>query len=356
MNNINNNSHVHIKINIFRILSYLIVYGIFGVLLFIYLRGYISLIILTIFIVLPLFEIFISLKLSKVLRVSVSISDESLTIHERLGVGIIIENDSFCSGLNLFCDINLNNVYFDTMQTQKIVLPIHPHKNPSHPIVFETNSIGLIQVELKRYTLRDVFGFVDIYHECSGEVFYIKVLPIMKEVDDSIRESLVLGVNDNEDNTKKGNELAETGNIREYIPGDRIKDIHWKLSAKRDLLLVKERISTSESRMVLWISSSKGRRVCEMILSLSLEIMYSCVDEGRLMEVFWYDYHTMSVEGYTVEGKNDIYSAFEKIYSGGHGEQPDGVISLMSGAGYNYNNVLGVRYDGNEIRVNLYEA
>lgn len=356
MNKTGNNYQIHIKFNIFRILSYLMVYGIFGVLLFIYLRGYISLIILTVFIAIPLSETIIAYKLAKTVQVSLNISDENINVGDRIGIGIVVENKSRLSGLNLLCEIGLDNIYLDTKQTQKVLLPVHPRKRVTNPIIFDSAYIGMIQAALLKYTVSDVFGFINVSFEYEGNAGYVKILPMTKDLETAVRESLVLGVNDNEDNSKKGNELAETGSVREYIPGDRIKDIHWKLSAKRDLLLVKERISTSESRLVLWIGSSSGRKVCEMILSVALEIMNSCVEEGRLMEAFWYDYHNRTVECFTVENKKNIYTAFEKIYFGGHGEQPDSIMNLLAADGYSFNDVLGVGFDGNEIRVDLYEA
>lgn len=39
---------------------------------------------------------------------------------------------------------------------------------------------------------------------------------------------------------KSGSDSSYTREIREYRPGDRLSNIHWKLSAKRDELLVKE--------------------------------------------------------------------------------------------------------------------
>lgn len=346
----------HIKIKIFRILSYLIVYGIFGVSLFIYLRGYISIILLAVFIVVPVCEVIVAIKLYDSVKVSLSVSDNTLYIRDRLGIGINVENSSLLSALNLMCEIKLDNLYFDLKQSQRVIIPIHPRKTISHPVIFDTNYIGLIQAQISRYVIKDVFGFVEISDENPGNFTYISILPQLKEAEDSIKESLVMGVNDNEDNTRKGNEFAETGNIREYVPGDRIKDIHWKLSAKRDFLLVMERISTSESRLVLWIGSSNGKKVCEMILSVALEIMNTCVNESRLMKVLWFDYHNRCVDCIDVATKKDVFFAFEKIYLGGHGEQPDNAPSLLATAGYQYKNVLGIGFDGDDIKVNLYEA
>ena len=39
---------------------------------------------------------------------------------------------------------------------------------------------------------------------------------------------------------RKGNDPSEIFDIREYVPGDDIRSIHWKLSSKTDTLILKE--------------------------------------------------------------------------------------------------------------------
>ena len=39
---------------------------------------------------------------------------------------------------------------------------------------------------------------------------------------------------------KKGQDVSEISNLREYVPGDEINRIHWKLSAKFDKMIIKE--------------------------------------------------------------------------------------------------------------------
>lgn len=45
---------------------------------------------------------------------------------------------------------------------------------------------------------------------------------------------------DEYDKHKKGSDKTEIFNIREYVPGDTVRDIHWKLSSKMDKCMVKE--------------------------------------------------------------------------------------------------------------------
>ena len=61
-------------------------------------------------------------------------------------------------------------------------------------------------------------------------------------------------------------EPEETGGIRPYIPGDPVRRIHWKLSAKRDELLVRETAEapeiTEEKKKAARAGKEPERKTC----------------------------------------------------------------------------------------------
>ena len=50
---------------------------------------------------------------------------------------------------------------------------------------------------------------------------------------------------------RKGNDPSEIFDLREYVPGDDVRSIHWKLSGKLDNLVVKEASDPSHYQVVL---------------------------------------------------------------------------------------------------------
>lgn len=50
---------------------------------------------------------------------------------------------------------------------------------------------------------------------------------------------------------RKGNDLSEIFDIREYVPGDDIRSIHWKLSSKTENLILREASDPSHYNVVL---------------------------------------------------------------------------------------------------------
>lgn len=79
-------------------------------------------------------------------------------------------------------------------------------------------------------------------------------------------EGYMSGLSETEESKEKGNDFAEVSDIREYMPGDRIRDIHWKLSAKKDILMVKERVSVAGSEMMVLLQPGGEKTLAEQVL------------------------------------------------------------------------------------------
>ena len=52
---------------------------------------------------------------------------------------------------------------------------------------------------------------------------------------------------------KKGNDASEVFMLRDYVPGDSLKQIHWKMSAKKGQMIVKESsLPIEKSLLIYW--------------------------------------------------------------------------------------------------------
>lgn len=58
------------------------------------------------------------------------------------------------------------------------------------------------------------------------------------------------------DENEKGTDRTEVFDIREYKEGDNIRDIHWKLSSKRDFMVVKEFSKPLDNQKLIYIDFS----------------------------------------------------------------------------------------------------
>ena len=118
----------------------------------------------------------------------------------------------------------------------------------------------------ERFELEDMLGLHSVILPLSVEE-HIYILPegtMEAELDLNAYQA---GMAEVEESKLKGNDFSDVSEVREYIPGDAMKNIHWKLSAKKDLLMVKERLrmSTGKLLMVVALDAEKPEQLDQTV-------------------------------------------------------------------------------------------
>lgn len=95
-------------------------------------------------------------------------------------------------------------------------------------------------------------------------------------------------------------------NIRRYEHGDQLKNIHWKLSAKRDELLTKEFEQTVSSKLLIFVDGNKGHFETgytldkeEYLVSFVASLVKMAMDESMQIKLIMND-----SEGTVIEASN----------------------------------------------------
>ena len=91
---------------------------------------------------------------------------------------------------------------------------------------------------------------------------------------------------------RHGNDPGEVRSIREYVPGDPVKNIHWKLSEKMDKMLVKELSLpvTDDLLAVLGIcDQSASFESMDACASVFASMLSAALKEGHSISACWID-------------------------------------------------------------------
>lgn len=106
-------------------------------------------------------------------------------------------------------------------------------------LAVDTTHCGTLRLGVETWT-EDLFGIWRSPALCGGEEF-ITVEPELFQPSVLLTENTTV-ISDSErySQTKPGSDPSETFAIREYRPGDPIRQIHWKLSQKTDTLMLRE--------------------------------------------------------------------------------------------------------------------
>lgn len=112
---------------------------------------------------------------------------------------------------------------------------------------------GRLRVTVKKLVLYDFFGMIPIITDRSAVAkftVYPDIFPL--EPDPQLLANFAEDGDVFQEN-RPGNDPSEVFQLREYVPGDRIRKIHWKLSSKIDQLIVRdEGQPMDQSLLIYW--------------------------------------------------------------------------------------------------------
>lgn len=178
---------------------------------------------------------------------------------------IIVKHDGVLPIGSTYGHIHLENHLTKEVKSQWIQLPVISKGQTEREFVFESVYSGYIEVKVDEMLLMDWFGFLSTKMEVY-EIQRSSVMPDTFSLDVIVSASPVQG-SDSEtwSQVHKGNDYTEVFGLREYIPGDNLKRIHWKLSSKLNELIVKEpSLPTEKSLLLFWDKNTTEASAKEM--------------------------------------------------------------------------------------------
>ena len=193
-------------------------------------------------------------------------------------------------------------------QTKELVIPIH--------------SVGDVELtinKIKIYDYLNIFSWKLMKKQDGGDVL---VLPPMKEIFLE-KDCLVgddAGDSDKYSPYKKGEDASEIFDIREYEDGDKIQRIHWKLSYKKQTLMVKEYSLPLANATVIFVDFSLSRidHDKEKLVSILVQGIYSIsmeLLENELSQRFvWYDANEDVIREEMVKREEELLWTLQEMF------------------------------------------
>lgn len=226
---------------------------------------------------------------------------------------IRIKNPRWYPVLDSKIRFQIANTFFENESEVTVSMPIQMHGTSSLRVPLEFDDLGRFQISIDGCRFQDILGLVEcqwtVKKEC--EIF---LLPSVRAADHTSTEEYMAGAAETEESKEKGNDFAEVSDIREYIPGDRIRDIHWKLSAKQDILMVKERVSVAGSEMVIVIGLSQEKKESEQVLQTVYSLAKSMIDSRMPVCFLCWNQNLYQFEEYRCGVMEEVRNAFCDLY------------------------------------------
>lgn len=150
----------------------------------------------------------------------------------------------------ILIELEVYNQMFERAQTMRYLIPLSDNKS-EYTIKMEAPCCGEVKFVCSGIWAVDYFHLFRIPMEKFREermLIYPRNaklnVKLSREAIGAVREDVNM-------QSREGNDPSEMYAVREYIPGDDIRAVHWKLSSKMDQLLLKQSSDPTHYNVVL---------------------------------------------------------------------------------------------------------
>ena len=253
--------------------------------------------------------------LRRFLQVEINYAQDSYGVQGETAYFVIqLKNPTWFVSLDAKVIVNVENTLLGTIGQQVFSVPIHAGKGETLTLPIVAGYPGLVRVSVSRVYVKDLMGFFQL-KKAVDQAAELSILP--REVNDIAYEKTALeqGMLESEESSKRGNDFSDVQEVREYIPGDKLMSIHWKLSAKRDILMVKDRVSMSDHQLVIVPELFLDQPVnLAAILTMTYSVILELIQEQTTVRLMYWSMNRYEYEDVRIDYKEELDAAFARMY------------------------------------------
>jgi hypothetical protein len=267
-------------------------------------------------------------RMCKNIKFRLSVSDDSIVRDDNINVGLIIDNPTWGILTKVEIELEIGNEFTGAFSKFTYKMMVAPKRINKEILPLKISNNGIFYVKVNKIILGDPMA-TEIYEYPCDLIKKVCIIPPKVDMTNVDKNSYVDGINQNEENLLKGSDFSDVSNVREYIPGDRIRDIHWKLSAKKDELMVKERVRLSERQLVILADLEGDNEKVDEIVTYVYNFTRECILDGIPVKLIWWNDKISVVEEYEIYNDYDIKKGLMAMYETGKCRTIEGAFDYI---------------------------
>lgn len=297
---------------VLHIVEYVIVLGI-TIFLLVFFHNYFLFFLLVFLIVLPILSIAAEYYVSEHLICTITPLQNVVRQGQESELTVSVTNPTWIPLLSCFLTVTMKNHFFpDTTETIQLHIPAVCRQTNTVSFPFTSQYNGEIISTITKLKVHDMLGLssrtILLAHAASVAVMPTSSRQLIPS-ETNAKENGYLFL---QNSVGKGNS-ENMLDIREYQSGDRLQHIHWKLSAKKDTLLVKEFEMNTEQCVCILIDLVQDKEISDCF-----NLLYSfCLKHLPLhhyVVVNWWSSQNETVKTECLLSIDDFPSVLLEIY------------------------------------------
>ncbi|MCR4946262.1 MAG: DUF58 domain-containing protein [Lachnospiraceae bacterium] len=261
---------------------------------------------------------------------------------------IELRNRSIFTSLNCEVKGSIENTFMGLKMPLVVDMPMSAMGTEHFDMDMESEYCGRLRVSIESFTYRDLCGFISVTVQVNSDSTAF-VMPLYTVTDRDDMDTFRTGVTESVNSVGKGNDFSEVTDMREYIPGDRLKDIHWKLSAKKQKLMVKEYTAVSQSEAVIFCDLGANALANNDIMGYAYGLSLAFIRELVPVRILIKTGRDMEFEEVTSATVPQLETAFKELMTSSIEGVTGGNLNLLFKVRPELRSVVLVHENGREI-------
>lgn len=311
-------------------LIYLVVIVTVGVFVIMY-PDPLSLLLFVVVLAMPLL-LFLLLALARVLtKITVEPPVSVSTKGQAVPIKLHIRNYSFIALPGVRTTVTYTGAFSKEVEKTEITFPLHALTKQTTFCDIKSDHVGVVKVRIGDIYLSDYLRLFTFKIKIRQE-FEITFLPEITPVTMEFRPNTLIGTDsDVFSKTKKGDDPSEVFAIRDYVGGDKLNRIHWKLSSKQDNLMVKDYSLPINNNIVIMpeIASVNPKTALDdvdTIVETTVAISNFLCEADITHHICWYDSGSERFFNEEIKTTDDMFTALGFMLSTSVGKDCDSMV------------------------------
>ncbi len=303
-----------------------------------------SLILLIVVAALPAVMFILLLIAKRSISVKFAVKSTTVSKNENFDIQLCVENRSILPIGKAEAFIEYYNIFNNQINTLQLDFPVQARNSQRVTFQFSSKFSGMLKI---RTAYINIYDPLRIFRMKTGKNIReeICVLPEGHEINGIVTASdRITTESPAFSEHRPGDDPSEVFDLRDYIPGDKLNRIHWKLSSKRDDFIVKDYSLPIDSSAVLFLDlhctedSDYTLPVYDTLLELLVSLSQFMLENERAHKIIYYSHREKEFVSRTINGMDSLSAAVnELIHSLSddlYAAQPDEFLASAEGAVY----------------------
>lgn len=299
------------RLNIFSAVEYA-VFLTAAIFLLVFFHSYFMFFLFVFLVVLPGVSIYAEFYAKKHIHCTISIDKKSAAVMEQATASVTIHNSAWFPLLGCTVSLQVQNHFYPDGERVNLRIPALAKQSNTVCFPLESNYCGA--VELKLLCLQ----FYDMLHLLMLK----KIETVQSELSimpEEISIPIPTALNQRYGSSETSSDAFCKGNsenmvdIRTYRPGDRLQHVHWKLSAKKEELLVKEFEATSRQSVCLLLELERTQNL-NGVLNCLYTFCLRTLEKERQLIVNWWSESEQQIRTKCLQVPDELEGLFWELY------------------------------------------